>query len=179
MSASTSAEPCTSALMMIGSSFMPPSAICCLQRLERQAAALGAERALLRLPWRKVAICRALAASASAWNASPGCGRPVRPSTSTGVDGRADLDRPAAIVDQRAHAPDDRAGDEGVADAQRAVLDEDRSPPDRGRDRASLRAPCPTRSASGWPCSSPMSVTSRIISSSGSRFCFFFADTGP
>ncbi len=29
VSASTSAEPCTSALMMIGSSFMPPSAICC------------------------------------------------------------------------------------------------------------------------------------------------------
>ena len=28
VSASTSAEPCTSALMMIGSSFMPPSAIC-------------------------------------------------------------------------------------------------------------------------------------------------------
>ena len=29
VSASTSAEPCTSALMMIGNSFMSPSAICC------------------------------------------------------------------------------------------------------------------------------------------------------
>ena len=49
VSASTSAEPCTSALMMIGSSFMPPSAICCLQRLEREPRALAAERLFLGL----------------------------------------------------------------------------------------------------------------------------------
>ena len=66
-----------------------------------------------------------MAASASAWNASPGCGSPVRPSTSTGVDGGRHLDRLAAVVDERAHAAHDRAGDERVADAQRAVLHED------------------------------------------------------
>ena len=43
---------------------------------------------------------------------------------------RRHLDGLAAVVDERAHAADDRARDERVADAQRAVLHEDR------RDRA-------------------------------------------
>ena len=41
---------------------------------------------------------------------------------------------------------------------------------------ASSTAPWP--GAFGFAFSSPMSVTSRIISSSRSRFCFFFAETG-
>ena len=49
VSASTSAEPCTSALMMIGSSFMPPSAICACSDSSVEPRALRAERARLRL----------------------------------------------------------------------------------------------------------------------------------
>ena len=49
VSASTSAEPCTSALMMIGSSLTLALGDLLLQRLERQARRLGAERLLLRL----------------------------------------------------------------------------------------------------------------------------------
>ena len=76
-----------------------------------------------------MAIWRALAASASAWNVSPGGGRPPRPSTSTGVDGPAALQRAAAVVDERADLADDRAGDDRVADVERAILHE------HGRDR--------------------------------------------
>ena len=98
-----------------------------LQRLEREAAALGAERARPSpASCRNIAIWRALAASASAWNASPGCGRPPRPSTSTGVDGPAVLIcRPRSSISART-LPTIGAGDERVADVERAVLHEDR-----------------------------------------------------
>ena len=72
VSPSTSAEPCTSALMMIGSSFMPPSAICCCSDSSVSREPLPPSAFSLAWVCRNVAICRALAASASAWNASPG-----------------------------------------------------------------------------------------------------------
>ena len=96
-----------------------------LQRLEGQARGLRRLSAFsLACVCRKSATWRALAASAIAWNESPGCGRPARPSTSTGVDGPASFTCRAAIVDERPDLADDRTGDDGVADAQRAVLHE-------------------------------------------------------
>ena len=49
VSASTSAEPCTSALMMIASSLTPALGDLLLQRLERHPAGSGAEGLLLGL----------------------------------------------------------------------------------------------------------------------------------
>ena len=49
VSPSTSAEPCTSALTMIGSSFMPPSAICACSDSSVSRLPLAAERLFLRL----------------------------------------------------------------------------------------------------------------------------------
>ena len=62
VSASTSAEPCTSALMMIGSSFMPPSAICCCSDSSVRRPPLPPSAFSLACSWRNVAICRALVA---------------------------------------------------------------------------------------------------------------------
>ena len=107
---------------MIGSSFMPPSAICCCSDSSVRRPPRAPSARSFACVWRKVAICRALAASATVWNASPGCGRLVRPSTSTGVDGPADFTgRPRSSISARTRA-DHRAGDEVVADVQRAVL---------------------------------------------------------
>ena len=160
--------------MMIGSSFHAAFGDLRLQRLERQARALRAERAALRLLLRGTsAIWRALAASAT-WKTSPGCGRPGEAEHFDRRRRPGRLRRPPAIVDERAHAADDRTGDERVADAERAVLHE------HGRHRAApsvelrLRARCPVALRFGLALSSPMSVTSRIISSSSSRFCFFW-----
>ena len=152
VSASTSAEPCTSALMMIGSSLTSPSAICCLQRLERQARRLRAPSAFsFACVWRNSATWRALAASAIAWNVSPGCGSAARPSTSTGVDGPAALTVPAAVVDERAHLADDRPGDDRVADVQRAVLHEDRGHRPAALVELGLEHRARRPRASGWP----------------------------
>ena len=128
VSASTSAEPCTSALMMIGSSFMPPSAICACSDSSVSRPPFAPSARFFACSSRNVAICRALAASAT-WNTSPGCGSPVEAEHFDRRRRSGRLGRPAAVVDQRAHAADDRAGDERVADAERAVLHE------HGRDR--------------------------------------------
>ena len=102
VSASTSAEPCTSALTMSGSSFMPPSAICSLSDSSVRRPPLAPSARSLACACRNVAICRAFAASATVWNGSPGCGRLVRPSTSTGVDGPADfVGRPRSSMSAR------------------------------------------------------------------------------
>jgi hypothetical protein len=58
-----------------------------LERLEREPAARPPSAFSFAWFWRNMAIWRALAASVSAWNVSPGCGSPPRPSTSTGVAG--------------------------------------------------------------------------------------------
>ena len=102
VSASTSAEPCTSDLTMIGISFMPPSAIfsCSDSSVSREPRAPSARS--FACVCRNVAICRALAASATVWNESPGEGRLVRPSTSTGVAGVADFTgRPRSSMSAR------------------------------------------------------------------------------
>ena len=55
---------------------------------------------------------------------------PLKPSTSTGTEGPAVLHRIALVADQRADAAPFGAGDDDVADLQRAALDQ------HGRDRA-------------------------------------------
>ena len=110
---------------MIGSSLTPPSAIWACRDSSVRRAPLAPSAFSFAWFWRKCAIWRALAASVSAWKASPGCGRPPRPRTSTGVAGPARLQLPAAIVDERPDLADDRARDERIADAQRAVLNQD------------------------------------------------------
>ena len=80
-----------------------------LQRLEREAAALAAERLFLGLrpggrsrsgaPWPR---------RRAPGTRRPAAGRPPRPSTSTGVAGPAFFSWPAAVVDERAHLADDR-----------------------------------------------------------------------
>ena len=49
-----------------------------------------------------------------------------RPSTCTGVDGPADLDLLALVVDHRPHPAPRRAGDDRVADLELALVDEHR-----------------------------------------------------
>ncbi len=95
-----------------------------LQRFERQAAALGAERALLGLRLAErgdlARLGRRRPRSGTDRRAAGGSsGRAPRRASTAGR-----LHRASAIVDQRAHAADDGAGDEVVADAQRAVLHE-------------------------------------------------------
>ena len=170
VSASTSAEPCTSALMMIGSSFIAAFGHLLLQRFERQAAPLAPSAFSLACDWRKVAICRALAGSVTDWNESPGEGSDSRPSSLHRRRRTGLLDDAAAVVDQRAHAADDGAGDDVVADAQRAVLHE------HGGHRAAAAIELGLEHGAdgarfGLALCSSISVTSRIISSSVSRFC--------
>ena len=61
VSASTSAEPCTSALTMIGSSLMPPSAICSFSDSSVRRPPLAPSARSFACVWRNVAIWRALA----------------------------------------------------------------------------------------------------------------------
>ena len=94
-----------------------------LQRFEREPAALRAERAVLRLllaergdltRLRRFGDLEHVAGLRQAGQAEH-FDRRRRPRR---------LGRAAAVVDERAHAADDRAGDERVADAERAVLHE-------------------------------------------------------
>ncbi len=176
VSASTSAEPCTSALMMIGSSFMPPSAICaCSDSSVRRPPFAPSDR-VFACSCRNVAICRAFAASASAWKASPGCGRPVRPSTSTGIDG------PAAFTGLPRSSMSARTRPT-IGPAMK--LSPTCSVPSCTRIVATGPRPLSSLASStvpdalrfGFAFNSPMSLTRRIISSKSSMFCFFFADT--
>ncbi len=75
-------------------------------------------------------MSRAWPSSSTTAKSSPASGTPFKPSTSTGVAGPAWLDRLAAIVEERAHAAPLAAGDEDVADLERAALDQ------HGGDRA-------------------------------------------
>ena len=122
-----------------------------LQRLEREPAALRAERAALGL---LLAERRDLPRLGRVGQRLEHVARLRQAGQAEHFDRRGRpgrLDRTAAVVDQRAHAADDRAGDERVADVERAVLHEHRRHRARGPCRAWLRAPCPTRCASGWP----------------------------
>ena len=125
-SASTSTEPCTSALTMSGSSLTPPSAICFLQGLERQSAALGTERLDLCLLLTEVRDLPRLDGIGHRLE----CVARLRQSREAEDFDRSRrprlLGRAAAIVDQRAYLADHRSGDEVVADSERAVLHQDR-----------------------------------------------------
>ena len=97
-----------------------------LQRFEREAAALRAERPLLGL---RLAERRDLPGFRRVGEGLERVSRLRQPGQTEHFDrhrrpGR--FDRPATVVDQRAHAADDRAGDESVADVQRPVLHENR-----------------------------------------------------
>ena len=175
VSASTSADPWTSALMMIGSSLMALGDLL-LQRLEREARRLGERRLFLHLGLPKQ---RDLPRLRGVFDRLERVARPRQRRQAEHLDRErrpGDLDLPTAVIDERAHLAEDRARDDGVADVQRAVLDENR------RDRpASLVEFClehgPDAARFGFALRSPMSVTSRIISSSSARFWRFFADT--
>ena len=137
-----------------------------LERLEREAAALGAERALLGL---RLAERGDLARLGGIGHRLERIARLREAGETEHFDRRrrrGRLDRPAAIVDQRAHSADDRAGDEVVADVQRAVLHEHR----RHRTAAAIELGFEHRAGGGlrfgFAFSSRMSVESRIISSS-------------
>ena len=122
-----------------------------LQRLERESAALGAERAVLRLflaERRNLARLGGLGAPGRRRRAAAG---PSRPSTSTGVDGPADLvGRPRSSMSARTRPTIGPAMN--VSPTLTACRPaRGRSPPGRGPCPAWLRAPCPTRCASGWP----------------------------
>ena len=98
-------------------------------RPERRAcgSVLQADRALARR-------CeRAVRSFSTTRTNSPASGTPSKPSTSTGSPGLRLRDALAAVVVHRADAAPVGAGDERVADAQRAALDEHRD------DRAAAR----------------------------------------
>src|SRR6266545_3751459 len=119
-SRSTSSDPCTSAFRTTASSLTSPS----WMRLNSWASdmlrpGVAAEISRSRCSWcRKPAMPRACASSWTTWKRSPAFGMSLKPVTSTGV------------VRHRADAAPGGAGDEHVADVERAVLDQD------GRDDA-------------------------------------------
>ena len=124
VSASTSAEPCTSALTRIGSSLTLPSAILSLRPSSVRRGPLAPSARSRAWVWRNEATCRAFAWSAMTWKVSPGAGRPVEAEHLDRRRRAGQLHAVAAVVDERAHLADDRPRDDRVADAQRAVLHE-------------------------------------------------------
>ena len=97
-----------------------------LQRLEREPRALAAERLVLRL---RLAEERDLPRLDRVGERLERVARLRQAAEAEHFDRRRRpgvLQLPAAIVDERADLADDRAGNDGVADVQRAVLDEDR-----------------------------------------------------
>ena len=127
-------------------------------------------------PWRNVAICRAFAASPTAWNESPGEGSDSRPSSSTGVDGPATLRlRPRSSINARTLPT---TGPAITLSPTRSVPSCTSTVATGPRPRSSLVSiTVPIALRFGLALKSSISVTSRIISSSPSRFCFFLADT--
>ena len=102
VSASTSAEPCTSALMMIGSSLMSPSAICCCSDSSVRRPPLLAERLFLGLRLAVRDDLPRLDRIVDDLERVARRGQRRRPSTSTGVDGPAFLTlRPEVIESAR------------------------------------------------------------------------------
>jgi hypothetical protein len=125
VSASTSAEPCTSLLMMIGSSFMPPSAICACSD-SSVSRPLSIERPCLRLLLAERGDLAGLRGVGHlAYVAGLRQPREAEHFDRCRWSGRTR--RLAAVVDEGADAADDRAGDERVADVERAVLHEHRA----------------------------------------------------
>ena len=128
VSASTSAEPCTSALMMIGSSFMPPSAICCCSDSSVRRPPLAPSAFSLACAWRKMRnlprLGRRRPAPGTRRRAAAGRrGRALRPaSTGRRVFDLAGRDRRSARGPCRRSVPAMNVS----PTLQRAVLHEDR-----------------------------------------------------
>ena len=132
-SVSASSEPCTSALSTRLSVATSPR--CTIAKMSSRRAPparlIGCFRLAARRRWaRASATVRAVFSSGATRSSSPASGTSSRPSTSTGTDGPASGDLLAVLVEHRAHLAPRAAGDDRVADAQRAALDE------RGDDRA-------------------------------------------
>lgn len=159
-----STEPCTSALMIRFRSLIWPAEIW-LNRSSSVVFCWSLISARRSLSLRSSATWRESLSSSTALMMSPASGTSLKPMTSTGCDGPASFTRPAAVVDHGAHAAVCRSGDDRVADAQRAVLDQ------HGRHRAaalvqprSMMMPAfAVRVGAVVPATS---ATSRIISSS-------------
>ena len=175
-SASTSAEPWTSALTMMGSSRASPSAICCWSDSRVRRPPFSPSVFSLAWPCRSIAICRAFAASATAWKVSPGCGSPVSPRTSIGLDGPASsCFWPRSSMRARTLPT---IGPAMKLSPTRSVPSLTRIVATGPRPRSILASSTvPPALRFGLAFSSATSVTSRIISSSESRFCCCFADT--
>ena len=123
---SASSEPATSALRTMSSSLMSPSWARekTSSRLTLRAWRRARASVLSRLA-RSWASWRARRSFSTAWTNSPASQTPSKPSTSTGIPGPALLD---AVAGEVVHRPDPaplRAGDQRVADLERAALDED------------------------------------------------------
>ncbi len=120
VSVSTSADPPTSVLMMIGSSLTSPDSICLwsCSRVRRLDFASAASRAF----WsRKLTICLALAVSVTTWKSSPGFRQRFEAEYFDRGRGLRLADLRAAVVLHGAHFAEYRTADEEVADVQRAV----------------------------------------------------------
>ena len=136
--------------------------------------------ALLRAPSPRgrSTICLALAVSVTTWNLSPDFGQRFQ---TQHFDRRRRLgfaDRLAAIVEHGADFAEHRAADEVVADAQRAVAHQDGGHRTAAAVELGFEHGAHGRAAPGLALRSCMSATSRIISSSRSRFVFVLAETG-
>ena len=120
-----SSEPDTSALRTRLSSCSVAAAGVVEDLLERARRRWRRASAsvLRRLP-RSLASWRALRSFSTTRTYSPASGTESKPSTSTGSDGVGLLDLAAEVVVHRADAAPVGAGDDGVADLQRAALDE-------------------------------------------------------
>ena len=105
------------------------------------------------------------------------CGRPCSPRTSTGVDGPASFTSCAFSSNMRADFAVDSAGDEVVADLEAFRSEPARSRRFRGLCRSWLRERFPLQAGAGSAFRFCRSATSRIISSSSSRFLPVLAET--
>ena len=108
VSASTSAEPCTSALMMIGSSLMPPSAICCLSDSSVSRPPLSAVRLFLRLRLAEVRDLPRLGGVGQRLERVAGLRQSAEAEDFDRRRRPRRLQLAPAIVDQCAHLADDR-----------------------------------------------------------------------
>ena len=140
--------------------------------VERHARAWLCDRPRGAASWRGTGrSCAPASRPSTTWSESPAFGTSSKPVTCTGVDGPASLMPLAALVGHGAHAARGRAGEEGVADLQRAVLHEHRGHGAAADFLAAPRARRPARGISGLALRSSMSAVSRIMSSSSSMPC--------
>ena len=155
---------------MIGRSFEPSSDSCACSDSSVRREPLAACALSFAWPCRNVAIWRAFAASATCWKPSPGEGSDSRPSSSTGVDGPACLRlRPRSSISARTLPT---TGPAITLSPTLSVPSCTSTVATGPRPRSSLvSSTVPIALRFGLALRSSSSVTSRIISSSVSRFC--------